>query len=126
MPLTVFGGEQWRPLLHVKDVSHAVAYCLDKNISGLFNLSRKNYTIRELAEVIQKVIPGSELSCNDMKFEDLRNYKVKTDKFDVHGFKPTYTLEHGVWEIHKVIKEGRIVDPKDPVYSNAIYLKEKI
>lgn len=126
MPLTVFGGEQWRPLLHVKDVAHAVSFCLSRNISGMYNLSMKNYTIKELAEVIQKVVPGSALTCNDMKFEDLRNYKVKTDKFDVYGWKPTYTLEHGIWEIHKVIKEGRIVNPNDPIYSNVVYLKERL
>jgi len=124
--LTVFGGEQWRPLLHVKDVSTAIGYCLDNNITGLYNLSYRNYTIREMAEVIQNVVPGSELVCTDMKFEDLRNYRVKTDKFEATGWKPSYDLEYGINEIHKTIKEGRIVDPSDPVYSNAVYLKEKI
>ena len=47
-PLTVFGGEQWRPLLHVKDVSTAIGYCLGNDITGLYNLSYKNYTIREI------------------------------------------------------------------------------
>jgi nucleoside-diphosphate-sugar epimerase len=125
-PLTVFGGEQWRPLLHVKDVSTAIGYCLHNDITGLYNLSYKNYTIREMAEVIQNVVPGSELVCTDMKFEDLRNYRVKTDKFDITGWKPIYDLEYGINEIHKTIKEGRIVNPSDPVYSNAVYLKEKI
>jgi len=125
-PLTVFGGEQWRPLLHVKDVSTAIDYCLDNNIIGLYNLAYKNYTIKEMAEVIQDVVPGSELMCTDMKFEDLRNYRVKTDKFDATGWSPIYDLEYGINEIHKTIKEGRIVDPSDPVYSNAVYLKEKI
>lgn len=126
MPLTVFGGEQWRPLLHVKDVSTAIGYCLDNEITGLYNLSYKNYTIKEMAKIIQSVVPGSELVCTDMRFEDLRNYKVKTDKFDILGWKPSHDLEYGINEIHKTIKEGRIVDPTDPVYSNAVYLKEKI
>lgn len=125
-PLTVFGGEQWRPLLHVKDVSTAIGYCLNNNVTGLYNLSYKNYTIREMAEIIQNVVPGSKLICTDMKFEDLRNYRVKTDKFASTGWKPTYDLEYGINEIHKVIKEDRIVNPDDPVYSNAVYLKEKI
>lgn len=124
--LTVFGGEQWRPLLHVKDVSTAISHCLTNNILGLYNLSYKNYTIKGVAEVIQKVVPGSELVCTDLKFEDLRNYKVKTDKFDATGWRPAYDLESGIEEIHRVIKEGRIVDPTDPVYSNVHYLKEKI
>lgn len=124
--LTVFGGEQWRPLLHVKDVSTAIGHCLENDIKGLYNLSNKNYTIKEVAEEIQRVVPGSRLICTDLKFEDLRNYKVKTDKFYATGWRPSYSLEYGIKEIHNVIKEKRIVDPTDPVYSNAVYLKEKI
>lgn len=125
-PLTVFGGEQYRPLLHVKDVATATIYCLNHNINGLFNLSYKNYTIKEMAETITSIIPGSELVCTDLKFEDLRNYKVKTVKITEKGWVPSYDLADGIMEIHKVIKEGRIVNPNDPVYSNAVYLREKI
>jgi len=125
-PLTVFGGEQWRPLLHVKDVSTAVAYCLDYDIVGLYNLSEGNYTIRELADEIIKLVPGSDIVHTDISFQDARNYKVIADKFNKHGWKPIYSLEHGIMEIHNTIKEGRIVDYSDPVYSNAMYLKEKI
>jgi nucleoside-diphosphate-sugar epimerase len=75
--LTVFGGEQWRPLLHVRDVSTAILHGLKNNISGLYNLSYKNYKIVELAEQIQKIIPECQVEYTDMKFEDLRNYKVK-------------------------------------------------
>lgn len=124
--LVVSGGEQWRPLLHVKDVSEAVAYGLNKDINGLFNLAYKNYTIKELAEEIQSLIPGSNLICKDIKFEDLRNYRVKTDKIDATGWQPKYTLEQGIKEIAKIILEDRLVNSNDPVYSNVNYLKEKI
>jgi len=126
LPLSVFGGEQWRPLLHVKDVSTAVEYCLDNNIKGLYNLSYKNYTIKEVAEAILKVVPGSKLECTDIAFQDARNYKVTTEKFDACGWKPQYSLEYGIFEIYRVVKEDRLVNPSDPVYSNAVYLKEKL
>ena len=126
MPLTIFGGEQWRPLLHVKDVSTAIAYSLDKNMTGLYNLSYKNFTIKEIAEEIQSLVPGSELVSTDLEFEDLRNYKVKIDKFDSLGWKPHFNLEHGVKEIYNAIKENRIVDLSDSVYYNSVYLKEKL
>jgi nucleoside-diphosphate-sugar epimerase len=126
MPLTVFGGEQWRPLLHVKDVAHAIAYCIEKDITGLYNIAYKNFTIKELAEVVSFYVPGSEVICTELNFEDMRNYKVKTDKFDATGWHPTYNLEYGIKEVHKVIKEGRIVNPNDSIYSNAMYLKERL
>jgi nucleoside-diphosphate-sugar epimerase len=126
LPLMVFGGEQYRPLLHVKDVATAVGYSINNNITGLYNLSAKNYTIKDIAETIKQVIPDAQITYTDMKFEDLRNYKVKTDKFMAKGWSPSYNLGYGIMEIHKAVKEGRIIDPDDPVYSNAIYLKEKI
>ena len=45
-PLSIFGGEQWRPLLHVRDVSTAINHGLDNNIKGLFNLHGENQTIK--------------------------------------------------------------------------------
>jgi len=125
-PLTVFGGEQYRPLLHVKDVATATLYCLNHNINGLFNLSYKNYTIKEIAETITSIVPGSETIATDIKFEDLRNYKVKTDKILSKGWAPSYDLADGVMEIYKVVKDKRIVNSADPVYSNAVYLREKL
>jgi len=125
-PLTVFGGEQYRPLLHVKDVATATLYCLNHNVNGLFNLSYKNYTIKEIAETITSIVPGSETIAKDMKFEDLRNYKVKTDKILSKGWVPTYDLADGIMEIYRVVKDRRIVNPADPVYSNAVYLREKL
>ena len=46
-PLTVFGGEQWRPLLHVRDAAEAFVFSIEKNLSGLYNLSRENYQIKD-------------------------------------------------------------------------------
>lgn len=124
--LTVFGGEQWRPLLHVKDVAHAIGFCLENDITGLYNIAYKNFTIKEIAEAITALIPGVDILCTDLKFEDLRNYRVRTDLFAETGWKPKYDLEFGINEIHQVIKENRIVNPNDPIYSNAMYLKERL
>ena len=73
-PLSVFGGEQWRPMLHVKDVSEAVAFCLENNITGLYNLSENNYRIKEIARTIKEVEPSTEVEYTEMEFEDQRNY----------------------------------------------------
>lgn len=122
--LTVFGGEQWRPLLHVRDVSTAILHGLKNNISGLYNLSYKNYKIVELAEQIQKIIPECQVEYTDMKFEDLRNYKVKNDKYLATGWKPEYTLDDGINQIMSLIEENRIKDTGDVVYSNAAFMRK--
>ena len=120
--LNVFGGEQWRPLLHVKDVSTAIKHCIDNEINGLYNVSMENHTIADIAKKIHELIPASSINFKDIPFEDYRNYKVKNDKFINLGWAPTHTLEDGILEMQSVIVEGRIVEPDDKVYSNAKYV----
>jgi len=121
--LTVFGGQQWRPILHVRDVAHAVEHCLDKGIRGLFNVSEKNIVIAELAGRIQELIPGTKVNHHDLKFEDFRDYRVKNDKILSTGWKNKFTLEQGILELSRVFSEIRVKNITDPVYSNVEYLK---
>jgi nucleoside-diphosphate-sugar epimerase len=122
--LTVFGGEQWRPLLHVRDVSTAILHGIENNTSGLYNLSYKNYRMRDLAKEVKKVIPDIKVNYVDMKFEDLRNYKVKNDKYLNTGWKPQYDLEFGIRQVVKLIEEERIKDTTDDIYSNASFMRK--
>ena len=120
--LQVFGGEQWRPLLHVKDVATAIMYGINNEITGLFNLSDKNYTMKELASVISDIVPCT-VDFTDMKFEDQRNYKVTNTKIFNTGWRPNYHIEDGISDIYKLFKENRIKSPNDPVYSNAAFIQ---
>tara|TARA_R110000765_G_scaffold426455_1_gene542142 strand:+ start:540 stop:1544 length:1005 start_codon:yes stop_codon:yes gene_type:complete len=121
--LTVFGGEQWRPLLHVKDVAGAIAYGLDNDIKGLYNLSYDNFTILDLAKEIQETVENSvKILESDMSFEDMRNYKVVSDAYRAHGWSPKWTLKDGISELESIMKEGRVRDTENPVYSNAAYM----
>ncbi len=122
--LTVFGGEQWRPLLHVKDVGEAVSRCLDNNITGLYNLSYGNFKIHQIGEEISKVIEDVNIEYAHMKYEDLRNYRVNTDRITATGWKPHYTIRDGIEEVAQLIKAQRIVDTTDPVYHNAAFMEE--
>jgi nucleoside-diphosphate-sugar epimerase len=124
--LSVFGGEQWRPLLHVKDVSTAILYSLENNIKGLYNLSYQNYTIKNIAETIKTIVPNADIVYTELNFEDLRNYKVKNDKFLKTGWCPKHSLREGIVEIKNLFNQNRIVNPKDVIYSNADYLKKNI
>jgi nucleoside-diphosphate-sugar epimerase len=123
-PLTVFGGEQWRPLLHVRDVSTAVLHGIENNISGLYNLSYKNFRISDLGKEIKRLIPNSVISYTNMKFEDLRNYKVKNEKYLHTGWNPVYNLEDGILQISSLILEERIKDTSDEIYSNAAFMRK--
>lgn len=120
--LRVFGGEQWRPLLHVKDVAEAMIYGLENNLSGIYNLSERNVILKDIAEEIIKQVPGATVEYNELPFEDQRNYKVKNDKILSTGWKPKYVLSDGIDEIYKLFKTKRLKDHTDLIYHNGNYL----
>ena len=59
--MSVFGGNQFRPLLHVRDVATAAIPQIDSKANGIFNLHTENITILELAERIQGIVPGAKI-----------------------------------------------------------------
>jgi len=120
--LCVYGGEQWRPLLHVKDVAGAILFGLENNITGLYNLCYSNWQIKDIAEKIATIVPRARIEYQDMLFEDERNYRVDSSKYEKLGWRPKYRIEDGIQEIYNVIKEGRIKNPNDKIYSNEQYL----
>jgi len=122
--LTVFGGEQWRPLLHVRDVTEAIDYGLKNQVTGMYNLSEDNYKIHEIARRIRAVLPKTEVEETALKFEDLRNYRVENNKILATGWKPSYTLDAGIDQIRQIIEDNRITNIKDPIYSNEAFLKD--
>lgn len=124
--LTVFGGEQWRPLVHVKDVGRIFAESVDKKYTGAFVLSHSNHKITDVANTVMNLVSDNGgLEITDMKFEDLRNYKVSNDKARRAGMLPLISLEEGIREIVEVYKmEGRIKDPWIKQYHNARFIKE--
>ncbi len=124
-PLEVFGGNQWRPLLHVKDVAHAILFVIQNNVKGIFNVSDKNYKIKDLAIEIKKEFNNKiDIKISKMMFEDTRNYKVSSDKLKKLGWLPNYKLTDGITEIKNMIKENRIKDITDVIYSNAKFIKK--
>ena len=122
-PLTVFGGNQWRPLLHVKDVGHAIKYGIENKLNGLYNLSSKNVVIKDIADQIKNYVPQTTINYVDIKTQDARNYKVKNDKILATGWKPLFDINCGIKEINFILKTNRIKNPLDIIYHNANFLK---
>lgn len=120
--LTVFGGEQYRPLLHVKDAAQVIVDNLKTKHTGVYNLSWGNIKIADLAQCVQDVFP-CEIEYVDTTFEDTRNYKVEAQKaMDAFDFDPALTPTDGIKEVGLVLGQGRIKDLNNPRYSNAGFL----
>jgi nucleoside-diphosphate-sugar epimerase len=122
--MSVFGGEQYRPLLHVKDVATAVIPHLNDSTSGIYNLSTENVTILQLAERIQKIVSKVKIEQTEISFQDARNYRVSTDKVkDELSFLPRYTIENGIQEVANAITQNRIKDVGNPKFNNSESLR---
>ncbi len=123
--LTVFGGDQWRPLLHVTDVANAINHTLDSKVTGIFNLHYKNYKIIDIAKAIVDKVPNASIETTPMKFQDARNYQVSSDKlFKETGFKAEVELLTGVDEVFDLISSNRIKNVNHIRYSNQNFLEK--
>ena len=122
--MSVFGGDQWRPLLHVKDVANAIEKTIQTDVKGVFNLHHKNYKIIELAEKIKEKIPDVVIETTPLPFQDARNYQVSSEKLKVEtGFEALIDLDQGINEVYNLIASNRIKDINDPRYSNQLFLQ---
>jgi nucleoside-diphosphate-sugar epimerase len=137
-------GGSWRPIVHVEDIARAYAAAVEAPREQVhaqaFNVgvTSENYQIRELAEIVSEVVPGSRVKTASNATSDLRCYRVDCNKIAraLHGYKPQWTARRGVEQLYtsyceegvtleefegerfkriahvqRLVKEGRI-DPK--------------
>jgi len=123
--LSVFGGDQFRPLLHVKDVARAVVANVDTGFTGVYNLHRQNVRIIDLAYQIRNHFPDVEMQVSEMQFQDTRNYRVSSDKAkNILKWKSIYSIDDGIDEVKELLENRRIKDVMNPRYTNQTFLKQ--
>ncbi len=123
--ITVFGGEQFRPLLHVRDVAQLLVQEIDTAHTGTFNLVCQNVRMIDLAYQIRTHFPDLAVHTADLPFEDTRNYRVRGERAQTTlGFSPTRTIDDGIEEIRQLMAERKIKHWEDPRYSNHQFLRK--
>jgi nucleoside-diphosphate-sugar epimerase len=121
--ISIFSGEQFRPLLHVKDAARAAVDNLSTNPTGVFNLARQNVRIIDLAYQVRNHFPDLIVEQTPMKFQDARNYRVSSEKAQkVLGFKSVYSIDDGIDEIKDLLESHRLKDVDNPRYTNQTFL----
>lgn len=128
--ITVFGGSQWRPFVHVDDVARAIVMAFEAPRpvvhNHVFNVGsdEQNYTIQEVGEIVHRVIPSAELETSGSD-TDRRNYRVSFEKIrTMLSFTPRWTIERGVQQVVEAIRRGAVRDYRDAAYSNVKSLSE--
>lgn len=123
--IEVFGGDQYRPLLHVNDVARAILTTMESDITGVYNLRRRNIKIIDLAWMVQTHFPDTKVESTEMPFQDTRNYRVSTEKIKkAFEFHPAFSIDKGIEEIKELVESGRIKNINNNRFSNQHYLEE--
>ena len=128
---TIFGGNQWRPNLHVNDAAEAYIKCLEMPINKvkgkIYNVgsNKENYQIAKIGEIIGSIIPKAKMIIDKKKI-DKRNYNVSFDKIkNLLKYTTKYNVKYGVKEIKKAVENGKFDDYTDDKYSNYKFLRKK-
>ena len=127
--ITVYGGAQWRPFVHVADVAQALLLCLERPLATvdgqIFNVgsAEQNYTISEVADLVQSCVPGARIHRLE-GVGDPRNYRVSFHRIrDQLGFRPRRTVVDGIREIVAALQAGVVQAYADPRHDNARSLR---
>ena len=107
-------GSPWRPIVHVEDISRAFLAALDAPREIVHNQAlnvgscEENYSIRQLADVVQAVVPGSQVEYAKDGKPDPRSYRVDFGKIQrlLPGFKPRWNCRRGVEQLAAAYREG--------------------
>ena len=122
--IIIFGGNQIRPTLNIKDMVRFYELMLeapkDKIHGQAFNVSYSNITIKEIAELVKKVIGNNSIEFDIRPSNDSRSYHVNTDKMKkVLNFECEFNMEDAIKSIVDAFNENKIVDGlNNPMYHN--------
>lgn len=127
--ITVFGGKQKRPNLHIKDMVDVYKLLLkapkEKIAGETFNVGRQNMTVLQIAELIQQTVFHSGFPMPDIEVtesQDTRSYHVNSDKIaKVLGFTPKYSVADAIRDMCVRFKDGYWKDGlTNPWYTNVL------
>jgi nucleoside-diphosphate-sugar epimerase len=121
--ITVFGGQQRRPNIHIGDVCELYLNSLqwpDTAIDGkVFNAGYENHRVIEIADIVRGVV-GDHVEVEVTETDDHRSYHISSEKIKNElGFEPRHTIENAVEDLVAAFDAGKIPNPLDGIhYSN--------
>jgi nucleoside-diphosphate-sugar epimerase len=107
--ITVFGGDQTRPNIHLRDMIRAYHHFLDhgKRFPGIFNAGFENISILEIAQRVARHVPAEIVVTPS---NDPRSYRLSSRKLLATGFTPQHTVEDGIREVIAAFRSGKLHD----------------
>ena len=126
--ITVFGGTQQRPNIHIEDVVDLYLLLLELPDATIacrtFNAGYQNHTIAEIAEIVRGVVTRevparAAVEIVTTPSNDLRSYHISSERIRRElGFVPKRTIEDAVRDLCRAFQAGKVPDPDDVRYYN--------
>ena len=117
--ITVFGGEQKRPNLHIQDMTDLYLFILDqpadKIQKKIYNVGYENYKVKEIAEMVKDTLGGG-IKIETTPTDDIRSYHVSSKKITEElGFRAKHNIQEAIMELKTAFQEGRIPNPMEDI-----------
>ena len=128
--ITVFGGTQTRPNIHIQDATNTYIQMLTyppKKIAGqIFNVSTDNLSVMEVAQKVKKIV-GKHVGITTSPTDDLRSYRLSAQKISkTLQWKAQFTVDDAIRDLVVAFQEGKIPNSlENPIYYNIKTMQQK-
>ena len=112
--ITVFGGDQVRPNIHIQDITDLVLFFIEQgeNVHGIYNAGFENISILDIAKKATELAPAEIVVTPS---NDPRSYRLNSDKLLATGFKPKYNVEYAMKEIVDAYESENLPNSMDDI-----------
>ena len=131
--ITVYGGSQMRPNLHIQDYCDVVQLLLESEDSKvadqIFNVGSQNLTINQISIIVKRIVEKQFPDNGEIRIEvtssnDNRSYHINSDKIkNVLNYVPKYTVENAVLDLCQAFKNQKVIDTNNDIFYNVRRLK---
>jgi nucleoside-diphosphate-sugar epimerase len=120
--ITVFGGDQTRPNIHIDDITDLYIFLLDHpEHTGVYNAGFENISILDIARMVVQHVPAEVVVTPS---NDPRSYRVNSDRLLATGFKPSKTVDDAIIEMVGMYRQG--VLKEDPRWYNLKWMQKEV
>jgi nucleoside-diphosphate-sugar epimerase len=120
--ITVFGGDQTRPNVHMDDITDLYLFLLDHpEHAGIFNAGFENVSILDVAKMVARHVKAEIVVTPS---NDPRSYRVNSDRLLATGYKPRKTIEDAIRELVGLYRQGAWTD--DPTFHRMSWMQKEV
>ena len=119
--MTVFGGAQVRPNIHIDDLVDLYLFAMERRLAGIYNAAFENLTVLQIAERIAAHVKA-EIDVQSSN-ADPRSYRLCSDRLCATGFSPARHVERAIVELAAAYQDGRLIDR--PNWHTVAWMQER-